>query len=54
MVNYLNIRNIWDIIKKWYISQFDENTKDLTLWSKIDKKNNFVINIILNFVCESR
>jgi hypothetical protein len=55
MVNYLNILDILKIIDKRYIPRFDENNKELTTESKIDKRNNdYAVNIILNFISKSK
>jgi hypothetical protein len=54
MFNYLNILGVWDIVEKRYIPRFDENTKKLTIESKIDKKfKDYASNVILNSVNES-
>jgi hypothetical protein len=51
----MNISGIWDIVEMEYIPRFDEIIKKLTIKSKIDKKNNdYVVNIILNLVSESK
>jgi hypothetical protein len=51
MFNYLNIFCVWDIVEKRYIPRFDDNTKKITIESKIDKKfKDYVANVILNSV----
>jgi hypothetical protein len=41
--------------RKWYIPRFDEKINELTVESKIDKRNNnYTVNIIPYFVSESK
>jgi hypothetical protein len=55
MINYMNILDIWNIIERGYITRFNEIAKKLIVKSKIDKKNNdYIVNIILNSVSESK
>jgi hypothetical protein len=55
MINYVNILGVWDIIEKGYIPKLNENTKKLTVEFKIEKKHNdYIVNIILNSVSESK
>jgi hypothetical protein len=55
MVNDHNILDIWEIVEQGYIPRFTKNNKKLTTKSKINKRNNdYTVNIIINFVSESK
>jgi hypothetical protein len=53
MINYLNILDVWSIVKHDYEPKFNTTTLCLTTESQIDKSlNDYVVNAILNSVSE--
>jgi gag-polypeptide of LTR copia-type len=54
MINYLNILEIWDIVDKEYIANYNPTSNVLTTESLLDKRaNDNAVNAILNSVSES-
>jgi hypothetical protein len=53
MVNYLNILDLWDVVRHGYVPHYDSS--NLTLTQKIKElkyQNDYAVNIILNSVSE--
>jgi gag-polypeptide of LTR copia-type len=54
MINYLNILDVWSIVKHDYEPKFNTTTVCLTTESQIDKSlNDYAVNAILNSVSET-
>jgi hypothetical protein len=53
MVNYINMLDVWDVVKHGYVSRYDPNKLTLTQKAKeLKSQNDYAINVILNLVSE--